>query len=44
MGVRDKIRPGVKEDPAPKRLGVKNLVMLSEITRGRLMQLAVSWD
>lgn len=35
MGVRDKIRPGVKEDlQRLKRLGVKNLVMLSGDNQG----------
>ena len=35
MGVRDRIRPGVKEDLLRlKRLGVKNLVMLSGDNQG----------
>ena len=38
MGIRDQIRPGVKEDLQKlKKLGVKNLVVLSEITKELLI-------
>lgn len=44
MGVRDQIRPGVKEDlQRLKRLGVKNLVMLSGDNQGTVDVVSASW-